>query len=496
MIVNKEIQNTLDANGNFVKRQIISYVGKDGTIQYLTYDIPKSEWFNWAYAKRQEAADGTFKSWDKKRVVKKYQPYDAESRNIADTRVHEILCQTAAAYPAVNAIYDLNNPITAYIDIEVEVDDSGFPVPDKASNPITTIAYCLNDTVTVFGRVVLTDDQIIGIKEKVKDYTKKFKNGYNFEYRFYENEYDLLSDFFFNYIKPVPAVTGWNLFGFDWVYLLNRCRILDLDITNISPTGKWNNYKPLGGQYNNSVPAHKVIYDYLEIYKKWDRIIEIKENSTLDFVASSALGITKVQHSLGFADMLKQEPDNYVFYNAIDSVLVREIDQRLKTTNSFFGLANLTHMELLGTISPVRTLEIVQCEYALKEGYVMPLMKKGSGDQADYEGAYVYPTIPGVYRNIAAFDFASLYPTTQRQFNISPDTFIKKDINYVPNPDEIKTVSGAVYKKSEQGILPMILTEFYGKRKAYKRKMMEADEEKEYLSAILEKRLAEGNGSV
>jgi len=486
MIVNKEIRDVINENGMLSKQQVISYIDKNGNIQYLTYEIPKTEWYNWTLAKANDNPDPVYKSWNKKSVVKKWLPYNTAM--ICSNREHEILCKMINSYPAVNAIYELNKPLTAFIDIETEVDSSGFPVPDKAANRITVISYVVNEKVTVFGIVSLSDLQIQGIQNKIIEHTKGFKTDYVFEYKYYSNEYDMLQDFFFNYVKNIPALTGWNIFGFDWVYLYNRCKNLNLDITSIAPTGKWTTYKPLAGKYTNNIPMHKVIYDYLEIYKKWDRVIEVKENSTLDFVAEAALGITKVKHSLGFTEMLEQEPDNYVFYNAIDAVLVRELDLKLKTSNSFFGLANLTHMELLGAISPVRTLEIVQCEYALKENKVFPVGKKRA-EKKDYEGAYVYPTVPGVYRNIFALDFNSLYPTTQRQFNISPDTFIKKDKSYIPKADEIKTVSGAVYKRNEKGILPKILTDFYAKRKAFKKEMMAADDEKAYLEKILEERL-------
>ncbi len=42
--------------------------------------------------------------------------------------------------------------------------------------------------------------------------------------------------------------------------------------------------------------------------------------------------------------------------------------------------------------------------------------------ESTYEGAYVYEPTPGFYRDIAVFDFRSLYPTIISAHNISPDT--------------------------------------------------------------------------
>lgn len=44
-----------------------------------------------------------------------------------------------------------------------------------------------------------------------------------------------------------------------------------------------------------------------------------------------------------------------------------------------------------------------------------------------FEGAFVFPTIPGVYRGgIGTIDFASLYPSIIRAINISPETYVGK----------------------------------------------------------------------
>jgi hypothetical protein len=54
--------------------------------------------------------------------------------------------------------------------------------------------------------------------------------------------------------------------------------------------------KDRGKTIEIQLPQHKLIVDYLEIYKKWDRTIDPKENNTLDFVADAALGIRKVKY--------------------------------------------------------------------------------------------------------------------------------------------------------------------------------------------------------
>lgn len=63
-----------------------------------------------------------------------------------------------------------------------------------------------------------------------------------------------------------------------------------------------------------------------------------------------------------------------------------------------------------------------------------------------------------------------------------------KDPNYIPKQDEIKTSSGAVYKKDPNAMIPAILTHYFALRKAAKKDKKIANTEYEELKHIFEKR--------
>jgi DNA polymerase elongation subunit (family B) len=104
-------------------------------------------------------------------------------------------------------------------------------------------------------------------------------------------------------------------------------------------------------------------------------------------------------------------------------------------------------------------------------------------EKGDYEGAYVKEPIPGMYNAVAAYDFASLYPSVMRQFNISPESFVKKSNKeevlepYRKNKDYIVAVNGAVYKADKESALTTILSDLYGKRRFYKDKYLEIEKQ-------------------
>ena len=90
-----------------------------------------------------------------------------------------------------------------------------------------------------------------------------------------------------------------------------------------------------------------------------------------------------------------------------------------------------------------------------------------------YVGAFVKEPNVGFYEGVSAFDFASLYPSIMRQFNISPDAYVEQVYeSEIKQRREDKSVivcdNGVVYKK-EDSILKKILSDLYAQRKQYKK---------------------------
>ena len=498
MIINTEVRDyinngmpVMNQYGKCVKELCVSYVEGSGKVNMFRWPIPDDLMYCWKYAKKGETPNPYFKSWDFKPVIK-----EPLTGNFTEQRIHEILIDIERWWPdnpMVKALSELHIPNTTYLDIEVNVDDDGFPEASEANNPINTISLLMNDTVYVLGRAELTQNEVDWIQNEVTKHCERFETNYKFIYRYHPNEISLINDLM-EFIRISDCVTGWNYFGYDYPYIYNRMVKLGMDPKVMSPTHNMFAYKPQSAKTKEDtirLPYHKAMYDYLEVYKKWDRMVSPKESNKLDWVAEKMLGVKKVQHQLGFKEMWEQQKKEYVFYNAIDSVLVRELDLVLKTSAAFFGLANLMHCPALVAFSSTKSIEIVQAEYLYRENRVFPSGVKKKNEKLGYEGALVFEPKPGVYKNALTLDYASLYPTSIRQFNISPDTLICKNKNHVRKDNEIKCCNGCVYTKDFEGFIPKILTDFYGKRKMYKKEMIIAEKEKNYLEDVLKRRLNE-----
>lgn len=459
---------------------LISYVNKEGHVSYKKINIPPKQQYNYVYTNQTNKAAPGKKSWDNKLVRKV--PANFLSKN----RIQELFVDLG---DKISDLFQQNMPLLSSADIEVHVDETGFPDPNDAKNPINTIAWSRYPEVVVFGNKQLSSEEISSIENRINDHIKSTGKKYDFTYKYHENEADLIYDFLYNYARHDTLLTGWNFWGYDWKYIVNRCKNINLDISWMSPTRQWYRHKIMNRGHKEFImlPQHKLIVDYMTIYKKWDRTIDIKENDSLDYVAEKATGIKKVKYKGSFQQLYDNDYDLYVFYNAIDTILVEEIHRNLKTMNTFLLLGNITGVEAMSAFSPISMLESTLTRYAYKRNVVFPKSEKNKAS-GKYEGAFVFEPKPGLYTWVASFDFASLYPTIIRQFNISIENFIRKDKNSTPEEHEVKCSSGAIFDTSNDPLLPSILTDYYNDRKKNKSIAQKAEAEAEHLKQILNKR--------
>ena len=91
------------------------------------------------------------------------------------------------------------------------------------------------------------------------------------------------------------------------------------------------------------------------------------------------------------------------------------------------------------------------------------------------EGGYVKMPEIGLYNILCGQDFASLYPTIMRMFNISPDSYLGQT-NELKNKkpelikDSINTVMNTSFS-TETSIMKTLLDDYYGRRKSLKKQM-------------------------
>jgi DNA polymerase elongation subunit (family B) len=445
----------------------ISHFGKDGKVKFRDIAIPRTEKYRWEPA-GTERKDPFYLSWDNKPVKK------SRANWLSRFRIEEFLSSLGEEH--LKEVYEFNNPEIWFCDIEVEVEDE-FPDPALALTPVTAVALVNSRGSThVLGTKPLSPQQIQNIEKRYREHLKEYDPHASFEYIYFQSEHEMLETLFSKWFREAPLVTGWNFVNFDWKFLINRAKRIGVDATTCSPS------RNLKGE--ECLPQHKIVVDYLDLYKKWDRVVKIKENFKLDTVAKAALGIEKIKYSGSLQDLYRNDFETYIFYNAVDTYLVYLLDKKIKTMQTFLMLANVTRVEAQKAFSPIWMTESILIREFYKRKRVVAEVKKGNKDHS-FEGAYVKDPRKGLFENLATFDFASLYPSTMRQWNISPETYMGKGISVPEGKEWITTASGAVFDNSYDSVMRTVLSTFYSKRKESKSKAFQIEKEIDALKKIL-----------
>lgn len=440
----------------------VSYYNLNGETRFKIYDLTPDDMFNWEVCNTGDKnADSKITNWDGRPVKK------VKSKYLNKYRLIEYLDSISPSDQTL--IYGYYQPKIYFVDIEVEVTDV-FPEPSKADNPITTICIVTpSNECIVLATKDLIKDKRIRIEKQINEHFSDIGEEFSFHFKHFNSEYDMLYTFLKSFVRKMPMMTGWNYIKFDWKYIINRARRIGIDPSISSPIDR------LFGK--DELPCHVGVMDYLDIYAKWDRTVDIKEDFKLDTVGEAVIGVRKVKYEGTIQDMYEREYPKYVFYNAIDTALVYLIHKKIKTMEIALTIAHMSKISIFKAASPVSLTESLICRELLNHGKVMAKDPLATPTKRQaYEGAFVKEPTTGIHKAVAAFDFASLYPSIMRQLNVSPESFVTKvdpsKRKSMESESTIVSVTGAVYS-TEKSILKTILSDLYSKRREYKKKSFE-----------------------
>lgn len=447
----------IENKGQYLK---VSHFNEEGDRVFLNVPIPVSERFVWEKCfPNDRKKDPEWKDWTghpvKKSPTERYDKY----------RMAQILEE--APKELTEPLWISQNPKKYFVDIEVEITEEVGDALDTASakNRVLSIGVATDKCkIIILGLDPLTPEQQASIYNNLNSYLGKMGDTWSFKYMHFESEYDMMYTFFKDLAPKMALITGWNWLGYDWPYLLNRAKRLGIDPRIISPSGV------LIGK--SQLPQHLLMVDYLDIYKKWDRVIKIKESNRLDYVAEKAVGLKKIHYSGTLRDLYQSDFENFIYYNAVDCALVHYIDKKLKTMKTFFGIAMVTGVEINRALSPVWSTEIMMLRKFLERKQIFVNERKEESD-VKFAGGYVKEPTVGLHEWIACYDFASLYPNTIVQWGISPEIYKGKNIAE-PKENWVRTSSGAFFGGADESpILRTIVSDLYSKRRKTKDRMLE-----------------------
>lgn len=441
----------------------VSFYDENGKVAFIQKPVPATDQFNWVLT----ANPTEFRNWDNKFLRK------SPSKWLSRFRLEEIT-QSRFTKTELSQVYSDYSPKKFFLDIEIKLESQEFPDPQKALMEVNLITF-VGENEVVYTLSTMEDFDVDAQETMISEVNEYFatvdiKTNFTLKYLYFDEEIDLMKAFFHKFLPKIPFLTGWNVIGFDWIYLINRANRLQIEPMLYMPCDK------LIGK--SKMPVHMGLLDYMEVFMN-TKPYKVVENYKLEYIAELVLGIGKLKHE--YSSMLEAQADkfNFVKYNIIDTCLVKLLDDKMQLLEVAFAISKFARVDVSKVFSAVFITETLMCREFLERGRFMANDKRDLDEDSTYDGAYVMKPKPGFYKYIALRDFNSMYPNLTIQFNMSPDAYMGRiNDRSTPIPDDvIFTMNDTVFTNKFDSAARTILTRMYSGRVETKAQMKTLEEQ-------------------
>jgi DNA polymerase I/DNA polymerase-2 len=289
---------------------------------------------------------------------------------------------------------------------------------------------------------------------------------------FVKDEKEMIEKFC-EYVRKISPdfLVGYFSDGFDMPYIKERAKKLKIKLA----LGLDESQPRVSGGVNSSSRIEGITHiDLLKFISTTYAQYMQSETLTLNEVAKEFLKDEKKNFKIQHSSKLKDEHwQEYYEYNLHDSELT------LKLFDKFWP----DIMEFSKIIKEP-TYEVSRNGLSKQmESYILHNLEKfneipekrpmndeiSERQQKRIKGAFVYEPTPGLYENIAMFDFTSMHTSIIISYNISKETLEEKGANQNTSPEiDIEGKKKIFYFTKKPGFIPTLLKEIFEKRKQYK----------------------------
>lgn len=328
---------------------------------------------------------------------------------------------------------DANTPNlhVGFFDIETDFDPKrGFSSPDDAFSPITAISLYLSWLEKNFTLVIKPKGMSVAAAQEVVN---------SFEDTLLCDTEKELLELFLQLIDDTDVLTGWNSEGFDIPYIHNRIvQVFGKDETR--RLCLWNKlpkkrvYENFGRETTTYDLIGRVHLDYLQLYRK--HTYHEMHSYRLDFVGEYEVGEHKTQYEGTLDALYNNDFKKFIEYNKQDVMLLVKIDKKLKFIELANNLAHTNCVLFQTTMGAVALIDQAIVNAAHDLGMMVPTRIRETQEEKEARwaeeedvggsvvGAYVADPKQGMHDWIGGVDINSLYPSTIRALNMSPESII------------------------------------------------------------------------
>tara|TARA_R100001443_G_scaffold72179_2_gene80339 strand:+ start:14068 stop:15720 length:1653 start_codon:yes stop_codon:yes gene_type:complete len=322
----------------------------------------------------------------------------------------------------------------------------------------------------------------------------------------FANEKAMLEHFITTMIVKDPdMLIAWFGHFADIPKLLERCCALGINPNRMSPINRIDGLKKTknGFKYTKGEKGFSPIEQPIggRITLSLDMAFERQWNDSqrgtlpslsLDYVSESLLNKKKLV-SEKFSDPNEfyrrawlEDTETYLQYALKDVELIVEIDETNYCSEAIIALQRLLKAPFDACFYASHMGSI----YFMRNAYWKAPTGNKKEKKQPYQGAMIYDPLSentnGLHLNVAAFDFAGLYPSMMIARNISWETISDEPTDFAVNILTPRDFSESVaedmvyFKTDKLGVLPRAVLELKELRNSYKKNMKNAETEDEF----------------
>jgi len=522
---------------------------------YLRDDIEKWKRFKYSPPVYEVNPEGEYSTLFGKRVSKVEGKYDWFDNHILEKDIQKEIAVLRDFYYKDDSQPSYHNIL--YLDIEIQLLGSLTPSYIQAA-PAELTSIALIDITTKQKICFIVDG-----KSKLTDLQKEGK-----QIIVCYSERDLISKFLKKWRELDPTiVVGWNSDYFDMPYLY--CRILKVfgeETANLlSPIKKVIN-QPANPDNPITIGGINCL-DFMRLTKKY--ITKEEPSYKLHDIGIKYAKLGKIEYKGNLDQLFEEDPEKYIDYNIRDVEIIEELEKNLQFVQLTILISHLCHTSYESIYYNTVLNEGAILTYLKREGIIVhnkpttinkEIRELNEGDivvhqrgtptiegevhsvegeevyvktalgelklrgiktirkKESYAGGFLLEPIPGIYRWLSDFDYASLYPSIIRSLNLGIETLIGRiaidnptrniwwgleDLKNKNQNEEIQfeildketytftthnttigkivkniedknwtiSANGVIFRTDTQSVVAKVLTDWFKLRKEYKHKM-------------------------
>jgi len=264
-----------------------------------------------------------------------------------------------------------------------------------------------------------------------------------------------LNEFFKSYDPDL--ILGWHIVGFDLKFLFNKSLEFNTPLYLSRNQDKLNVFE-IGNNSFCDLRGRQIIDGPPTLRQNFFSF----KNYKLDTVAHELLGVGKDIDSTGESKVeeierrFREDKEGLAFYNLMDCKLVFDVYKKIDLFNLLIARSFNSGQKLEKVGLSSASFDHFFLPKLHRLGFVAPNIVDIEREESSTGGMVLEPKV-GLFKNVAVFDFKSLYPSIMRTFFIDPYSLLMNDISPISTP------SGHTYSSSEY-ILADYIEELMNKR--------------------------------